>query len=59
MEEVTAYLRGERIATFKIPERLEVVPRLPLRGDKIDRTALRRSIEDQVTDAAAAGADRS
>jgi acyl-CoA synthetase (AMP-forming)/AMP-acid ligase II len=48
LEDVTEYLRARRIASFKLPERLELVADLPLRGDKIDRPALRRKIEEQV-----------
>jgi non-ribosomal peptide synthetase component E (peptide arylation enzyme) len=59
LDEVIGYLRSQRIATFKIPERLVLVAELPLRGDKIDRAALRRTIEQQVPGAAAAGADGS
>jgi len=53
LDDVTGYLRAQRIASFKLPERLELVADLPLRGDKIDRRALRRTIEEQVVDAAA------
>jgi non-ribosomal peptide synthetase component E (peptide arylation enzyme) len=59
LDEVTAYLRAQRIATFKIPERVELVAELPLRGDKIDRGALRRMLEGPVPDAATVAADRS
>src|SRR5712692_1548474 len=64
LDEVTGYLRAQHIATFKIPERLELVADLPLRGDKIDRAALRRTIEEQILGTAAglrglAGANRS
>ena len=48
LDEVTGFLRAQRIASFKLPERLELVGDLPLRGDKIDRTALRRLIEERV-----------
>ncbi len=54
LDDVTGYLRAQRIASFKLPERLELVGDLPLRGDKIDRTALRRMIEERVMSAAAA-----
>jgi acyl-CoA synthetase (AMP-forming)/AMP-acid ligase II len=47
LDEVTAHLRAERIASFKLPERLELVADLPMRGDKIDRAALRRAIQEQ------------
>jgi non-ribosomal peptide synthetase component E (peptide arylation enzyme) len=59
LDELTAYLRAQRVATFKIPERLELVAELPLRGDKIDRGALRRTIGSQVPGPAAAGANGS
>jgi len=52
LDEMVAYLRAHRIATFKIPERLEIVAEMPLRGDKIDRAALRRTIEKPATGAA-------
>jgi cyclohexanecarboxylate-CoA ligase len=48
LEEVIEYLRGHRIASFKLPERLELVGDLPSRGDKIDRPALRRMVEERV-----------
>ena len=54
LNEVAAYLRAQRIATFKIPERLELLAELPLRGDKIDRAALRQSIEKLVSGGAEA-----
>jgi acyl-CoA synthetase (AMP-forming)/AMP-acid ligase II len=47
LDEVTAYLRAQRIASFKLPERLELVADLPSRGDKIDRAALRRTIQER------------
>ncbi len=59
LDEVTAYLRAQRIATFKIPECVELVGELPLRGDKIDRGALRLKLEGPVPDAATVAADRS
>ena len=48
LDDVVGYLRAQRIASFKLPERLELVVDLPLRGDKIDRAALRRLIEERV-----------
>jgi len=53
LDDVTGYLRAQRIASFKLPERLELIADLPLRGDKIDRMALRRTIEERVIGAAA------
>ena len=55
LDDVTGYLRAQRIASFKLPERLELIADLPLRGDKIDRMALRRTIEERVLGAAAFG----
>jgi non-ribosomal peptide synthetase component E (peptide arylation enzyme) len=46
LDEVTRYLRAQRVASFKLPERLELVADLPLRGDKLDRGALRRAIRE-------------
>jgi acyl-CoA synthetase (AMP-forming)/AMP-acid ligase II len=54
LEDVIGYLRAQRIASFKLPERLELVGDLPLRGDKIDRTAVRRMIEERILGADAA-----
>jgi len=48
LDEVIGHLRAQHIASFKLPERLELVGDLPLRGDKIDRTALRRMVEERV-----------
>ena len=53
LDDVTEFLRAQRIASFKLPERLELVGDLPLRGDKIDRAALRRLIEERVLSPAA------
>ncbi len=49
LDEVTRYLRAQRIASFKLPERLELLPDLPLKGDKIDRATLRQAIREQAT----------
>jgi non-ribosomal peptide synthetase component E (peptide arylation enzyme) len=48
LEDVTGYLRGQRIASFKLPERLELFKEFPLRGDKIDRRALRQAVEERI-----------
>ena len=55
LDDVTGFLRAQRIASFKLPERLELIADLPLRGDKIDRMALRRTIEERVLGAAEIG----
>lgn len=44
LEEVTASLRAQGIASFKLPERLELLSDLPLKGDKVDRAALREKL---------------
>ena len=44
LTEVAAYLRARRIASFKIPERLVLLPDLPSKGDKVDRLALRETV---------------
>jgi non-ribosomal peptide synthetase component E (peptide arylation enzyme) len=33
-EEMVGYLRGKKIAPYKLPERLEIVEKLPLRGEQ-------------------------
>jgi len=48
LDDLTGHLRAQRIASFKLPERLELVGDLPVRGDKIDRTALRRMVDERV-----------
>jgi len=48
LDEVTDYLRAQQIASFKLPERLEILSDFPLRGDKIDRVALRRFVQEPV-----------
>ena len=50
LEDVTGYLRSRQIASFKLPERLELFSDLPLTGDKIDRAALRLLIRDRIQD---------
>ena len=48
--EMVAYLKSKRIATFKIPERLEVVEAIPLVGEsgKVDKKALAKIITDKL-----------
>ena len=45
-DEMVAYLKEENLTTFKIPERLEIMERLPLgkTGEKTDKEALRKDI---------------
>jgi non-ribosomal peptide synthetase component E (peptide arylation enzyme) len=47
-EEMVAFLKGKKLAMFKIPERLEVVGELPTVGDsgKIDKKVLRKALEE-------------
>ncbi len=49
-DEMTGYLKSKKIATFKLPERLEVVETLPVAGEsgKIDKKALARLIADRL-----------
>lgn len=45
LDEVVSFLRGFRVASYKLPERLTVVPDLPLTsGGKVDRDALRATL---------------
>ena len=48
LSDITRYLRQRQIASFKLPEHLELVNELPVRGDKVDRAALRKMIEQRV-----------
>lgn len=44
-EDMISYLRGQGIAAFKLPERLEIFDRLPMvAGQKVDKQALKRDI---------------
>jgi non-ribosomal peptide synthetase component E (peptide arylation enzyme) len=49
-DEMVDYLKGKKIATFKLPERLEVLKAFPLVGEsgKIDRKAMAQMIVDKV-----------
>ncbi len=48
--EMADYLKGKKIALFKLPERLEVVDTLPLVGEsgKIDKKAMAKMIADKL-----------
>jgi non-ribosomal peptide synthetase component E (peptide arylation enzyme) len=49
LEEVTAYLRERGLATQKLPERLEIVPALPMTATgKIQKHILRADIKDKL-----------
>ncbi len=51
-EEMVEYLKSKKIATFKLPERLEVLDALPLVGEsgKIDNKAMVKMITDKLKD---------
>lgn len=49
LEEIASFLRSQRIAPFKLPERLELVDNLPMiGGTKVDRKALADDIAAKV-----------
>jgi non-ribosomal peptide synthetase component E (peptide arylation enzyme) len=49
LEEVTFFLKDKQIATFKLPERLEIIDKMPLAGDqKFDKKALRAMIAQKI-----------
>jgi non-ribosomal peptide synthetase component E (peptide arylation enzyme) len=43
-DEMVAFLKEKKLAPYKWPERLELASDLPLRGDKIDKQALKEAI---------------
>lgn len=49
-DEMVDYLKGKKIAMFKVPERLEVLDALPLVGEsgKIDKKAMAKMIADKL-----------
>lgn len=50
-EEMFNYLKGEKLAMYKLPERLESVDAFPLAGDsKINKVALRQMITGKLKD---------
>ncbi len=52
LEELTRFLRTLGVATYKLPERLEVLPELPLAsGWKVARQMLRAHLEEKQTEA--------
>jgi len=49
LDELSGFLLGQRIAKFKLPERLEILPEFPVSGaGKILRRALRELIETKI-----------
>ena len=48
-EEMVEYLKGKKIAMFKLPERLEVIASLPLAGGaKIDKKQLTKMVTEKL-----------
>lgn len=48
-DEMVAFLKSKHIASFKLPERMEILEKLPLAGEqKIDKKALRQQIADKI-----------
>jgi non-ribosomal peptide synthetase component E (peptide arylation enzyme) len=48
-EEMVAFLKKQKISSYKIPERLEVIERMPLAGEaKINKKALEKDIEEKL-----------
>jgi 2,3-dihydroxybenzoate-AMP ligase len=49
--EMVQFMRDQRIAAFKIPERLEIIDELPLAGGmKVDKKRLRQDLEVRLRD---------
>ncbi len=49
LEDVTAYLREQKLATQKLPERLEIVPALPMTATgKVQKGILREDIKTKL-----------
>ncbi len=51
LEEMVAFLREQNIAPYKLPERLELMDRLPMvaDGQKIDKKALQQDVARKIT----------
>lgn len=49
-EEMISFLKGKRIAPYKLPERLEIIERLPMLSDgqKVDKKVLREKIASKL-----------
>ncbi len=53
LDDITAYLRAQKFATQKLPERLEVVPALPMTATgKVQKHILRADIKNKLEDEA-------
>ncbi len=50
LDEINAFLRANKIAAYKLPERLEIVAELPMVGDsgKVDKKVLRQDIAQKL-----------
>ncbi len=49
-DEMISFLKGKKVAMFKLPERLEILGDMPTVGDsgKIDKKVLKKNIEDKL-----------
>lgn len=47
-EEMVEFLKARQVAPYKWPERLELFGDMPLRGDKIDKDALRNAVLERM-----------
>jgi non-ribosomal peptide synthetase component E (peptide arylation enzyme) len=52
---MVAFLKEKKLAPYKWPERLELASDLPLRGDKIDKQALKEAIVGRAASVEQAG----
>lgn len=48
LEDISSYLRDKQVASFKIPERLEMLDIFPLVQDKVDKKALREDLNRKI-----------
>lgn len=50
LEEMAAFLKGKKLAMFKLPEKLVLMDALPIVGDsgKIDKKVLKKEIEEKI-----------
>lgn len=53
-KEMISFLKEKKIAAYKLPERLEIIPQLPMvsEGQKIDKKALREDIANKLANEA-------
>jgi len=53
MKEIQDFLKEKKLASFKLPERLEIEESLPVVGDsgKVDKKALRAELEKRAAGA--------